>query len=134
MPGEKNDLINIENWNELLHCFGKDGVPVPFVREIFLLDCMVAGTGYVDDIEAKTASLSAGSVVGLLREPGNRYDPQAILVLNAKGEKIGYIPRDDNPVLARLMDAGKLLYGKVKDKSSGRSWLYILIEVCMKDF
>lgn len=134
MPDEKHDVIPVEKWGELVHDFGKDGVPVPFVHDIFLLECMVAGTGYVDDLEAKTASLSAGSVLELRREPGNRHDALAILVLNPEGKKIGYVPRDGNPVLSRLMDAGKLLYGKVKDKKPGRSWLYILIEIYMKDF
>jgi hypothetical protein len=35
-----------------------------------------------------------GEPVALVREPGNPYDAEAIAALGARGETIGYVPRD----------------------------------------
>lgn len=101
----------------LLH--GKNGelaVPRPFEREIFLFDTYVAGTTHVTGIEDLAPYLAAGDRLEFFREPDNPYDPQAIVVKNADGVKIGYVPKSDNAVFSRLMDAGKLLFGKITSK------------------
>ncbi len=51
--------------------FGKDGLPLPFVREIFLLECHVAGTGFrnLADIES---DLEPGDLLTFKRELGNK--------------------------------------------------------------
>ncbi len=43
------------------------------------------------------------------------------------------MPRADNTVLSRLMDAGKLLYAKVKSVDGGYNWLRIDIDIYMRD-
>lgn len=48
------------------------------------------------------------------REPDNVYDRYAIELFTVKGEKIGYIPRKENKIFARLMDGGKMLSAKVR--------------------
>lgn len=40
------------------------------------------------------ASVREGDQIQAYREPDNPFDPDAILLTNARGEKIGYIPRD----------------------------------------
>lgn len=98
----------------LLH--GKNGelaMPRPFEREIFLFDTYVAGTTHVTGIEDMAPYLAEGDRLEFFREPDNPYDPQAIVVKNADGVKIGYVPKSDNVVFSRLMDAGKLLFGKL---------------------
>jgi len=132
MEDEKS-LIPVTEWGKLMHAFGKDGVPVPFVKEIFLLESKVAGTGFVADIEAKSSSLQPGSVLMFQREPKNKYDRKAILVLNEKREKIGYVPRADNEILSHLMDAGKLIFGKVIEKHDSCGWIQIEIGIYMRD-
>ncbi|NLE62929.1 MAG: restriction endonuclease, partial [Bacteroidales bacterium] len=52
---------------------------------------------------------------------------------NADGVKIGYIPRADNKIFARLMDAGKLLFGKIASKEKQGIWLKIDIAVFLRD-
>ena len=49
----------------------------------------------------------------LVREPKNHYDDHAIAAHSAS-TKLGYVPRTDNPLMARMLDVGiyKLL-GKV---------------------
>ncbi|CAN6206263.1 unnamed protein product [Urochloa humidicola] len=48
--------------------------------------------------------------VGLVREPLNRYDENAIAVLNARNEKVGHLPAPLAKVLAPLLDS-QLLAG-----------------------
>ena len=133
MSGDNNSVIPVTDWGKLIQAFGKDGVPIPFVKEIFLLESKIAGTSFVENIKTKTDSLEPGTVLMFQRDPKNKYDPLAIQILNEKQERIGYVPRADNEILSRLMDAGKLLFGKVKEKSTKGDWIRITIEIYMRD-
>ena len=70
---------------------------------------------------AGTTHLEDQSVLGeikeeddlLLQREDNRFDQNAILVLTNERRKLGYIPKKDNVVFARLMDAGKMLKAKI---------------------
>lgn len=126
-------IIPVTEWRTIIGSFGKGGVPMPFVQEIFLIECPVAGTTHVDGIEEKTSDIAQGSLLAFRREPDNRYDSLAILILNSKDQKIGYVPRAKNEVLARLMDGGKLLFGRVEDKQAQGDWINIAVKVFMRD-
>lgn len=132
---EKNDLISVETQlvaQRFLN--GMDLVPKPFSEDIYVMSTDVAGTRYVDGIEQLMAELQEGDELLLVREPDNMYDQLAILVLDAKKRKLGYIPRRKNEVVARLMDAGKRFYAQVrKVESQGEvsNWKYIYIAVFM---
>lgn len=119
------------NWLDVRHSVG--AVHKPFEREIFLKECHVAGTVHVDDVLCKTESVGIGSVLALKREMANGYDEFAIRVETSAGERIGWVPKKHNDVLARLMDAGKLLAAKVTHKELDGHWLNIRIEIFMKD-
>ncbi len=114
--------------------FGEDGLPMPFTREIFLMKCHVAGTSYSKNIDIIAANLNINDLLVLRREPDNPYDQLAILVLDEAGRKVGYVPRKKNEVIARLMDAGKLVFGKIEEKQYLNRWLEINIRVYMRDF
>ena len=108
---ESNGLIG------LMH--GKDGglsIPKPFERDIFLFDTYVAGTTHIEGIEELEPHLNIDDRLEFFREPDNQYDKQAIVIKTADGVKIGYVPQNDNAIFARLMDAGKLLFGKITAK------------------
>lgn len=120
-----------DNWMELADHFRN--LPMPFQQEVFLKDCHVAGTMHVDDVLIKTADVTEGSVLSFRREPENEYDELAIAVLNAKGERIGWVPRKHNEVFARLMDAGKLLVAKVSHKELEDHWLNLRIGIYLKE-
>lgn len=49
--------------------------------------------------------MSPGDTLTIAREPGNKYDPQAIAILY-RDRKIGFVPREKNEVISRLLDAG----------------------------
>lgn len=67
------------------------------------------------------------------REPDNQADDMAIVVKNADNTKIGYVPKKDNVIFARLMDAGKLLFGKVKAKELHGKWVKIYIDIFLHE-
>jgi len=105
----------------------------PLTHEILLFDSYVAGTGYVKDEEV-FAEMKVGDRLELLREPENRFDSNAILVLDAQKRKAGYIPEKDNIVFARLMDAGKYLIAKVVRMEEKGSFRQINISIFLVDF
>ena len=105
------------------------------VQELFLIECEIAGTGFVKNIAEKAAAFNDGEVLSLIREADNKYDSLAIRINNSKGEKLGYIPRKNNEILARLLDGGKRLYGKVSGRkmTEHSNWVGITIKVYMKE-
>ena len=92
------------------------GLPVSLTRDIFLTRQSVVGTRYVGGAEDLVEELEKGSRVILLHEADNRFDKKAVMVLDAKGRKLGYLPRYQNAVIAALLDAGKVFYGLVSEK------------------
>ena len=85
----------------------------PFSREIFLLDIVVAGTTHCDKIDEVYPLLTKGLVLRMQRHPNNRYDKNAIGIYYNK-VRIGYVPRELNLVISRLMDAGKAFFCRVE--------------------
>ena len=69
----------------------------------------------------------------LKREPKNKNDDKAILILTEDGQKLGYVPKEKNEVLSNLMDAGKLLFGRLDEKSWMGTWLRLDIQVFLRD-
>ena len=110
----------------------KGGLPKPFVQEVELLNCNIAGTTFLDleDIEPK---LKKHQLLVLKREPKNEYDGNAILILTEDGQKLGYVPQEKNEVLSNLMDAGKLLFGKLNEKTWVDNWLKLDVQVYLRD-
>lgn len=88
----------------------------PLLDDIYLITVDVAGLAYINDIDKIFPIIKDGDRLALFREKNNEYDKKAILVKH-NDEKIGYVPRADNLILANLMDAGKMLYGVVVNTS-----------------
>ncbi len=108
-------------------------IPKPFERDIFLFDTQVAGTSHVEGIEELEGHLKVDDKLDFFREPENPYDNKAIVIKNADGVKIGYVPKADNAIFSRLMDAGKLLFGKIRSKKMVGNWLRIDIKVYLHE-
>ena len=68
-----------------------------------------------------------------VREANNPHDTLAIMVKDHDGNKLGYVPKQKNEILSRLMDAGKLIYGTVNKKERFGNWLKITIQIFMED-
>lgn len=108
-------------------------LPKPFERDIYLFDTFVAGTSYIDGIEAIGLNLKEGDRLVFYREPNNPHDPQAIRIETLDKIKIGYVPRRDNVVFSRLMDAGKVLFAKIVKKETENTWLKITIKIFLHE-
>ena len=99
----------------LLHTTFSGGMNKPFSREIFLVNIPTADTYRIDNLKRVLCKMKSGDKVVLRRERDYDRDENAIVVLNKHKRKLGYIPRSHNMILARLMDAGKHIYGAVSE-------------------
>lgn len=129
-----SDLVKKDDGGLLgvLHGTGGLVVPKPFELEIYLFTTHIAGTTHVDNIFEIEKNVNIGDRLSFFRED-NKHDDLAIRVETEKEEKLGYVPREDNIVFARLMDAGKELYAKVKTKEIVEAWVRIEIDIYLKD-
>ncbi|MDO8938091.1 MAG: HIRAN domain-containing protein [Methylicorpusculum sp.] len=96
----------------------KKAIELPFAKTIFLLETHIAGLHY-HDIKQVTETVQVHDALKLRREPANTYDELAIEVLTLNQCKLGYLPKHRNPILARLMDAGKSLIAEVASIKKG---------------
>ena len=104
---------------------------VPFTKEIFLLDITVAGTGYCEDMDKVFPELQENTVLRLQRDPHNQYDRLAIGVYYGE-TRVGWVPRTQNTVLARLLDAGKNCCMRVKEcYTENDNWKHIDGQIIM---
>ncbi len=108
-------------------------VPMPFESRIVLFESVrIAGTSHAPDIDATMRQTPDEAQLELVREPDNQADGWAIRVEH-DGKKIGYIPADKNEVLARLMDGGKTLGGKLVSCELRGTWWNVHMEVYLID-
>ena len=130
------DLIKPEGSGLVSLFHGTNGelmIPKPYERDIFLFDTYIAGTIHVEGIEELEPFLKVDDKIEFFREPDNQYDPQAIVIRTTSGTKIGYVPKKDNVVFARLMDAGKLLFGRISEKEKRGNWVQIKIKIYLHE-
>ena len=104
----------------------------PLVNEIHLFDTYIAGTSYLPD-QSVLQELQSGDKLHLQREV-NKFDDQAIVILNSDNVKLGYVPEKDNTVFSRLMDAGKLLTARVDSVDRSGSFHKIRIGIYLVDY
>lgn len=126
-PTEQNQLALLH-----AHLQTGGGLAAPFAKEIYLIETHVAGTSHVPVREIEP-SLSGGDALVLRREAQNTHDSFAILIITKNGDKLGYVPRDRNEILARLMDAGKLLFARLESKEWHGDWLRVAARVFLRD-
>lgn len=65
--------------------------------------------------EAKAVweQLAAGDALDLVREADNRHDPNAVRV-EWRGRVLGYLPATDNADVARQLDRGQVVQGRIR--------------------
>ena len=126
--GQSTNIINLLHGDE-----GTKNLPKPFEKEIFLFDTHIAGTTFIEGILELEPQFQLEEKLNFYREPDNPHDPQAILIKNNNGNKLGYVPKADNLIFSRLMDAGKLLYARISTKKINGKWLNITIKVYLQE-
>ena len=70
---------------------------IPKSKRIFLLDTYLSGTKYIRNFGLK---IKDAHILDLYREFNG-------VSFNANKEKVGYVPKEQNEIIARLIDAGK---------------------------
>jgi len=75
-------------------------------RKVYLLRCFVRGFRFYDG-EKLLPRMRQGEALHLMREPQNEFDSNAI-ALHYDNSKIGFVPRESNDVISKLMDDGTL--------------------------
>lgn len=130
----ENELsIGQQNMVSLVRSNPLGDIIKPLSHEILLFDSYVAGTTHIED-ESVFDDVKVGNKLILQRESENRFDENAILVLDEKKRKLGYIPEKDNIVFARLMDAGKYLIVKINSYEPKGAFRKINISIYLVDF
>ena len=132
MTGSNDDNSIIKINPGLLDALSRGQLNIDvFKKEIMVLECMVAGTSFrkLDQVEAELLSTVA---LDMKREGKNEFDSFAI-ALYFREIKVGYIPKEKNQVIARLMDAGKAFYATIQAKEWEGNWLRLGVRVYMKD-
>lgn len=125
--------MDYKYFHSVVHGKGGSVIPKPFERDIFLFDSVVAGTSHIVGIEELAEHLDEGEKLDFYREPKNEFDNQAIAIKTVNGTKIGYVQRKDNAVFARLMDAGKLLIGRIDSVQKCGTWVKIKIKIYLHE-
>ena len=72
-------------------------------RQIFLLDTYLAGIKYIRNFNIK---MRYANVLDLFRE-FNGASLNLVAVYNENKERVGYLPKDQSEIIARLIDSGK---------------------------
>lgn len=101
-------------------------------RDVFLYGCELAGSQYLDLEDHILPKLRENDPLVLVREPNNQFDEHAISVYTTGGLKLGYLPKNNNLILSRLMDEGNLLFGKTKTFHWDGKSLYLVVKVYMR--
>lgn len=131
-----NELVKKEQENLIEYLIKqKTGLdlPKPYERDIYLFDSHVAGTSFIENIEFIVEKLKEDDRLVFYREPDNETDPQAIRIETLTQEKIGYVPRQDNIIFSRLMDAGKVLFAKIVKIELLGKWYKIKIKIYLHE-
>ena len=88
----------------------------------------LAGSQYYAAGELRD-QIRVGDRLSLTREPGNRHDANAVRV-DWNGRTLGYVPRTENRAVARALDAGERLEGRVSRLREDRNpWKRVELEV-----
>ena len=121
----KNELKAIDNKTSQ--------VVKPIKKDIFLFRTSLAGTSH-KELYYNAWDLMPEVPLILQRDMSNKSDKYAISVFTEDHKLLGYIPRKDNKILSRLMDAGKYLYAKEYVALNENFYWEIEIEVYMLDY
>lgn len=123
---KEETMVTLVQGNEL------GNIIKPLIKEIHLFDSYIAGTTHLQDASV-LETVKIGDMLSLQRE-NNKFDNNAILILNDEKKKLGYVPEKDNLIFARLMDAGKLLKAKITKIDQKGSFKQISVGIYLVDF
>ena len=71
--------------------------------------------------------------LSLVRDAANPHDGWAVEVRDGADRRIGYVSCECNEFVARLIDGGKSVEGRLTDKEQIGSWTRLVMEVVLND-
>ncbi len=80
--------------------------------DVYLDSPYIAGFQYYKGLRIEP-QLKKEDALELKRDPQNKYDRYAVEVFH-KTQKLGYLPRTDNKIIARMLDQGLTLKAKIR--------------------
>lgn len=134
----KNEIVPVNAGLLSILSTGKASDVLPFTQEIYLLDVVLAKVEYTPMLEAMLPQLTEGTELTMKRDLDNELDLMTVSVCWSE-VPLGYLPIEQNLIIARLLDAGKLFACKVKkaemhhDFVSGKPWIRIAVAIAMID-
>ena len=88
----------------------------------------VAGTTHIKNIEELSENIDEGTELRLEHDNGNRYDRYAV-ALYLGDERVGFVPKGENEIIANLLDAGTPLVATVTNVGWRNNWLCINADI-----
>ena len=88
----------------------------------------VAGTTHIKNIDELSDSIDIGTELRLEHDKENKYDKYAV-ALYLGDERVGFVPRGENEIIANLLDAGTPLVAIVTYVEWRGSWLCINADI-----
>ena len=130
----------------MLRCLMKNEKSFMVAKKMYFMDCHLAGRKYHDADEVWD-ELKVGTVLRLERDKENRYDTNAVAVIyerkDEKGELedeflIGYIPRDNNVMIANFLEMGwndifECRISKLDEDAHPEEQVYLTIKIRRKE-
>ncbi|MEC4272615.1 HIRAN domain-containing protein [Adlercreutzia sp. R25] len=96
-------------------------------------DSTVAGTRHVPDMAAISEGYGKGERLSLVRDARNPHDAWAVEVRDGADRRIGYVSCECNEFVARLIDGGKSVEGRLSSREQIGSWTRLVMGVYLND-
>ena len=88
---------------------------------------------HVPAMAAIAEGYGKGDRLSLVRDAANPHDGWAVEVRDGADRRIGYVSCECNEFVARLIDGGKSVEGRLTDKEQIGSWTRLVMEVVLND-
>lgn len=99
----------------------------------FIEETTIAGTNHVDNIHEIARRIPEGASFTLEHDARNPFDPWAVKVFDPEHNRLGYVSCAYNEVIARLLDGGKKVMGRLKHIANVEAWTRIEMGVYLYD-
>lgn len=89
------------------------------MQNLLILSCFVAGVQFrIRDDGLRLDEVLVDNLVSFVKDEANPYDPDAIRVMDETSQQcIGFVPREQTPILHEAWAAGLTILGKVTGRS-----------------
>ena len=88
----------------------------------------VAGTSFIDNIDEMSECMDVGTELRLEHDKANKHDIYAVALYLGE-DRVGYVPKGENEIIANLLDAGTRLVATITDMDWHGNWLRIKADI-----